>query len=70
MSSPHTDHSAVQAADSLAELDVLRLHGPSVPECPLVLDSPHSGFRMPADFGACLPLQDLRDGEDQYIDEL
>jgi N-formylglutamate amidohydrolase len=37
---------------------------------PLVLDSPHSGFRMPPDFGAALPEADLRDGEDCYIDEL
>ncbi len=36
----------------------------------LVLDSPHSGFAMPADFNAALPHADLRDGEDQYIDEL
>lgn len=61
---------ALQAGPTPAQSDVLLVHGPQVPECPLVLDSPHSGFRMPADFGACLPLQDLRDGEDQYIDEL
>ncbi len=37
---------------------------------PVVLDSPHSGYRMPADFGAALSADDLRDGEDCWIDEL
>ncbi|GCL64514.1 N-formylglutamate amidohydrolase [Pseudaquabacterium pictum] len=50
--------------------DVLRIHGPREAALPLVLDSPHSGTRMPADFGAALPESDLRDGEDCFIDEL
>ena len=50
--------------------DVLRIHGPHQAVRPLVLDSPHSGFCMPADFGAALPEADLRDGEDCFIDEL
>ena len=50
--------------------DVLRIHGPRLPAWPMVLDSPHSGFVMPADFGAALPAADLRDGEDCFIDEL
>ena len=50
--------------------DVLRIHGPRLALLPLVLDSPHSGTRMPADFGAALPESDLRDGEDCFIDEL
>jgi len=50
--------------------DVLRIHGPRLAVLPLVLDSPHSGVRMPADFGAALPESDLRDGEDCFIDEL
>ncbi|MDH4390723.1 MAG: N-formylglutamate amidohydrolase [Aquabacterium sp.] len=50
--------------------DVLRIHGPRLALLPLVLDSPHSGTRMPADFGAALPEADLRDGEDCFIDEL
>jgi N-formylglutamate amidohydrolase len=37
---------------------------------PLVLDSPHSGFAMPADFGSVRTAQELRDGEDCFIDEL
>jgi N-formylglutamate amidohydrolase len=50
--------------------DVLRIHGPATAALPLVLDSPHSGIRMPADFGSVLPESDLRDGEDCFIDEL
>ena len=36
----------------------------------LVLDSPHSGFEMPADFGSILTPDELRDGEDCFIDAL
>ncbi len=52
--------------------DVFTVHGPGAerPHRALVLDSPHSGFRMPPDFGAALPDEALRDGEDCYIDEL
>ncbi|MDP2004427.1 MAG: N-formylglutamate amidohydrolase [Rubrivivax sp.] len=52
--------------------NVLTVHGPQAgaPRRPVVLDSPHSGFRMPPDFGAALPETALRDGEDCYIDEL
>ena len=50
--------------------DVLIVHGPAEPRSVLVLDSPHSGSRMPADFGAALSEHDLRDGEDAFIDEL
>jgi N-formylglutamate deformylase len=50
--------------------DVLLVHGPALPACPLVLDSPHSGLRMPADFGSVLSASALRDGEDCFIDEL
>ena len=48
----------------------LRIHGPTLPAWPVVLDSPHSGFTMPGDFGAALTEADLRDGEDCFIDEL
>lgn len=37
---------------------------------PLVMDSPHSSPIFPSDFKACLPLDDLRDGEDVFIDAL
>jgi N-formylglutamate deformylase len=50
--------------------DVLCIHGPRLAALPLVLDSPHSGTRMPADFGSALPESALRDGEDCFIDEL
>jgi N-formylglutamate amidohydrolase len=55
--------------------DVLIVHGPQThagvpPTSPLVLDSPHSGFCMPADFGSALPPEALREGEDSFIDTL
>lgn len=46
------------------------VHGPTPALRPLVLDSPHSGFRFPADFGAAVSEFDLRDGEDSFIDAL
>ena len=46
------------------------VHGPATPGQPLVLDSPHSGFVMPADFGSVRTAAELRDGEDCFIDEL
>jgi N-formylglutamate amidohydrolase len=48
----------------------VELRGPAVPAIPLVLDSPHSGFRFPDDFGAAVSERDLREGEDCYVDEL
>lgn len=50
--------------------DVLVVYGPPSAQRPLVLDSPHSGRVMPADFGAVLDAEDLRDGEDCFIDDL
>ncbi len=52
--------------------NVLTVHGAdgAAPRRPLVLDSPHSGFHMPPDFGAALSAADLRDGEDCHIDAL
>lgn len=49
---------------------VLHIHGPEVAALPLVLDSPHSGTCMPADFGSALPEAALREGEDCFIDQL
>jgi len=37
---------------------------------PLVMDSPHSSCVFPKDINADLPLEDLRDGEDVFIDAL
>ncbi|MEQ1803904.1 MAG: N-formylglutamate amidohydrolase [Burkholderiaceae bacterium] len=50
--------------------ETLIVHGPAQPQQPLVLDSPHSGYRIPADFRAAVSASDLRDGEDCYVDEL
>jgi N-formylglutamate amidohydrolase len=50
--------------------DVFIVHGPRQPLGPLVLDSPHSGFAMPSDFGSVRTAEELRDGEDCFIDEL
>ncbi|MBE0549406.1 MAG: N-formylglutamate amidohydrolase [Rubrivivax sp.] len=49
---------------------VLIVHGPAVARAPLVLDSPHSGFAMPPDFGSVRTEAELREGEDSFIDEL
>lgn len=49
---------------------VFKLHGPDDARTPLVLDSPHSGFEMPADFDSVRSAQELRDGEDCFVDEL
>lgn len=46
------------------------IHGPDQAEVPLVLDSPHSGTRMPPDFGAACSLTELREYEDCFVDEL
>jgi N-formylglutamate amidohydrolase len=50
--------------------DILILHGPTRASWPVVLDSPHSGYRFPADFDTVLSEFDLRDAEDGFIDEL
>jgi N-formylglutamate amidohydrolase len=52
------------------DASVFLVHGPARPLRPLVLDSPHSGFTMPVDFGSVLTAEDLRNGEDCFIDEL
>jgi len=49
---------------------VLRIHGPSQSQVPIVLDSPHSGIRRPPDFTCLLADDDLRDATDLYIDQL
>lgn len=48
----------------------LFIRGPRAPGVPLVLDSPHSGNRFPADFGAIVSERELRDAEDCFVDEL
>ncbi len=49
---------------------VLIVHGPAAAQVPLVLDSPHSGFAMPPDFGSARTEAELREGEDSFIDDL
>ena len=67
---PRGEPNSPAAPDLLESDDVLRIHGPAVAVRPLVLDSPHSGFTRPVDFGAIRTAVELRDGEDCYIDEL
>ena len=50
--------------------DVLVRDDPVGARLPLVLDSPHSGNRYPADFGFICPFGTLRQAEDTYVDEL
>lgn len=43
---------------------------PQAQALPLVCDSPHSGTCYPQDFGAAIPLQRLRSGEDTHVESL
>ncbi|TDP63986.1 N-formylglutamate amidohydrolase [Roseateles toxinivorans] len=43
---------------------------PTGPELPIVVDSPHSGRHYPGDFDAGLPLWQLRQGEDAFVEQL
>jgi len=54
----------------MQELDPPFLYGPTQPTQPLVLDSPHSGRELPADFATVLGEFDLRSAEDCYVDRL
>ena len=57
----------------MIDANVLHVHGPiggAAAASPIVLDSPHSGHRFPADFDAAVSEFDLRDGEDCFVDEL
>jgi N-formylglutamate amidohydrolase len=49
---------------------VYEIRGPRAAALPLVLDSPHSGNRFPADFDAVVTEAELREAEDCYVDEL
>ena len=46
------------------------LHNPTVKPVALVLDSPHSSPHLPADMRSVLSEDELRDGEDLFVDEL
>ena len=65
-----TDCPRPSAPTPLTHDDILTLHGPTQAACPLVLDSPHSGSQMPADFGSVRTPAELREGEDCFIDTL
>ena len=54
----------------MQESDPLVVHGPLEPRQPLVLDSPHSGRVLPADFGSVLDETALRSAEDCFVDDL
>ena len=49
---------------------VLRLTPPTAPQIPLLVDSPHSGFEMPRDFGTAASPEQLRTTWDGFVDEL
>lgn len=46
------------------------IHRPAGPEVPLVLDSPHSGFALPADFGTVATEAELATSCDAFVDAL
>lgn len=48
----------------------IRVHTPARAGLALVLDSPHSGNSLPDDFGSIRTADELRDGEDCFINEL
>ena len=49
---------------------MLRIEEPTAPALPILVDSPHSGLELPADFGTVAPLEALRTTWDAYVDEL
>lgn len=51
-------------------MSVLRLSEPSVAALPLLVDSPHSGFELPTDFGTVASEPALRSTWDAFVDEL
>lgn len=58
---------AATANTADAPVRLLRPRGNAIP---LVLDSPHSGTRYPADFRTMQPLHALRTAEDTHVDAL
>ncbi|MGX0133791.1 N-formylglutamate amidohydrolase [Cupriavidus metallidurans] len=59
-----------EAVQGDAPVGPFLLFAPEGAALPLVCDSPHSGIHYPTDFGAAVPLQRLRGGEDTHIDAL
>ncbi|HSN19152.1 MAG TPA: N-formylglutamate amidohydrolase [Usitatibacter sp.] len=50
--------------------DAFHVTAPRGRRVPLVLDSPHSGTDYPEDFRPAVSLEELRQAEDSYVDEL
>lgn len=51
-------------------MSVLRLSEPSAAALPVLVDSPHSGFELPAEFGTVASVDALRSTWDAFVDEL
>ena len=49
---------------------VLEVKPPLIARIPVVLDSPHSGTVYPADFQPQVSMEEVRPGEDSFVDEL
>lgn len=60
-----------ERVETIVEPGVLQLDlPPQEARLPIILDSPHSGSVIPADFGTIVPLAILRKVQDSYVDEL
>ncbi|MDK3024910.1 N-formylglutamate amidohydrolase [Cupriavidus taiwanensis] len=59
-----------EASKQAAALPPVIVRLPEGEALPLVCDSPHSGTAYPADFGAAVPAERLRGGEDTHVDAL
>ncbi|NSX17354.1 N-formylglutamate amidohydrolase [Cupriavidus taiwanensis] len=59
-----------EASKQAAALPPVIVRLPEGEALPLVCDSPHSGTVYPADFGAAVPAERLRGGEDTHVDAL
>ena len=62
----HTGSLAVCVTLEAMSSEVTHLPGST----PLVLDSPHSGTRYPADFGSACDLPTLRRAEDTHVEKI
>lgn len=51
-------------------MNAFRIEEPTAPAMPIVVDSPHSGFTLPDDFGSIAPVDALRTTWDAFVDEL
>ena len=59
-----------RAAAGGPEFEPVTVRRPAADPLPIVIDSPHSGNRYPADFGSSIDHALLRQGEDLYVDAL